>query len=150
VVEAARKFLEKVDIEEFALSDVTRFARQLDSTTIRLKRCLPSKAQSWGIARKVMNIFLREVLYSIYLERHYRISVAERLLELPLDSITAKRLKEHDKGARLPRWPRIKHLRPEVSAEYQAVAAEVAEEMGIARIHLDTYWWGARDSGEET
>jgi len=150
VVEAARRFLEKLDIEQFSLSDAALFEHRLNAATVRLRRCLPDKAQSWGIARKVLNIFLREVLYTSYLERHYRFRVAERLLELPLDSITAEQLKKHDKDGRLPRWLGIKHLRAEASAVYQAVAAEVAHREGIARVHLDTYWWGARVGGEET
>jgi len=67
------------------------------------------------------------------------------LLELPLDSITAKRLRQDLGRGRLPRWHGVKRLAPEISDEYQAAAQKIAAARGIARIHLDAYWWGVRD-----
>jgi hypothetical protein len=66
----------------------------------------------------------------------------ESLLELPLDSITAKELKKASNYRELARWPGVSGLKPETSASYQAVAERVAKRRGIARVHLDVYWWG--------
>jgi hypothetical protein len=60
----------------------------------------------------------------------------------PLDSITAKELKKASNYRELARWPGVSGLKPETSASYQAVAERVAKRRGIARVHLDVYWWG--------
>ena len=64
-------------------------------------------------------------------------------LEIPLDSITAKQIRR--KVPELPRWPGVKYVDPRTSAAYQAAALFIAREHGVARVHLDAYWWGARN-----
>ena len=49
------------------------------------------------------------------------------------------------KGRDLPRWPGVKHLTPEISDQYQQEAEREAKRRKIARVHLDAYWWGARE-----
>ena len=55
---------------------------------------MPKGAQAWGTARKALNIFLRDALYTTYLSKRYGLPRAEASLEIPLDSITAVRLRE--------------------------------------------------------
>jgi hypothetical protein len=139
-VEVTRRFLEQLDLRHFGTSSDRRYMEQLDEATLRLKRRLPKGARHWGLARKSLNIFLRDCLYNVYLSDGYRLARAEPLLELPLDSITGKRLSELADGA-LPRWETIKGLKRDRSDEFQEFAAVYAAKNGIARVHLDAFWW---------
>jgi hypothetical protein len=106
---------------------------------------MPADARSWGLARKLLNIFLRDALYTTYLADAFKLQEAESLLEIPLDSITAGHLRKEDGGRMLPRWPGVKHLTPEISKSYQAFAAQFAATKALAPVHLDTHWWGHRN-----
>lgn len=143
VVACARDFLGGLNLSPFGTGDPRAFARRLESASRRLEASMPRRAASWGLARKLLNIFLRNCLYTTYLARHYRLTAAERLLEIPLDSITAKRIRIEVPD--LPRWPGVKHLNPETSTAFQAAALLIARQYGVARVHLDAYWWGARE-----
>jgi hypothetical protein len=75
------------------------------------------------------------------------LAVAERLLEIPLDSITAKEIRKEERA--LPRWRGVTYLELDTSAAYQEAARVIAKRHGFARVHLDAYWWGVRnDAGE--
>jgi hypothetical protein len=143
VVKNARQFLLDVKLMRFATRDPRVFARALDATTRGLMAALPRRGATWGLARKLLNIFLRDSLYTTYLSKAYDLVSAERLLEIPLDSITATRLRHE--APDLPRWLGVRHLDPHVSAAYQAAALLVAKRERTARVHLDAYWWGARE-----
>jgi len=88
-------------------------------------------------------IFLRDSLYTSYLARAYGLRDAERLLEIPLDSITSKQIR---RVREVPPWPGVKYLTAEdTSAAYQDAAVSIAKKYGFARVHLDAYWWGVRE-----
>jgi hypothetical protein len=141
---AAREFLAAIDLRQFAVSSGSVLRARLDETTESLLRVLPRQARNWGLARKLINIFLRDALYTTYLCQHYALTKAESWLEIPLDSITAGRLRE-DAGPRvLPRWRGVKHVTPEANDRYQHHAEKIALGVGVARVHLDTDWWGVR------
>jgi hypothetical protein len=142
VVESARDFLSTLKLAQFQTKDQRTFARRLNAVTKRLVARLPKRATSWGLARKLLNIFLRNSLYTTYLAREYGLATSERFLEIPLDSITARRIRQ--KAPALPRWLGVKHLDPDRSTAYQAAALAIAGRKGVARVHLDTFWWGAR------
>src|SRR5205823_15117925 len=118
---ASREFLRSVSLRRFAVRDSAVFAAELDRTTQRLRAVLPRKARHWGLARKILNIFLRDCLYTTYLSEAYQLQRAEKFLELPLDSITARQLQLIAGRGVLPRWPGVRHVTADVSARYQAV-----------------------------
>jgi hypothetical protein len=60
---------------------------------------------------------------------------------VPLDSITAGKLRESDEGTELPVWSGVGALTPAVSAQYQAVAAQIARALKMRTVHLDVFWW---------
>jgi hypothetical protein len=93
-----------------------------------------------GAASDEEAIPLRACLYNAYLNKAYGIRVAERMLEIPLDSITAREIRRE--APELPRWLGLRKLTPDLSAAYQAAALTAAEREGIARVHLDAKWWG--------
>jgi hypothetical protein len=76
-----------------------------------------------------------------YLNDHFKIGKLESWLEIPLDSAVTKGLKKRDDSARLPHWPGVKNLKPDISEKFQKFAAEYANKKRIARVHLDIYLW---------
>ncbi|MEX2119394.1 MAG: hypothetical protein WD847_07355 [Pirellulales bacterium] len=143
VVAAARRGLNRIDLPTFAVSNEAAFIGRLDAVTGALQSKFPKGGRSWGGARKAVNIFLRDVVYSTDLSDHFDLHGIRAWLEVPLDSQIAKALRAEREGAGLPRWPRIKHLRPEISALYQRVASKVAKRQGIKRVDLDVFYWRA-------
>jgi len=142
VAAAARAFLAALGLEPFGTSDARKFSGELDRQTSRLMNALPSGAQTWGLARKCLNLMLREALYNVYLREEYGLDRAEAFYEIPLDSLVAEGLRSR-RPRSLPTWPGVRHLDPDMSAKYQAAAASVAAAEGIVRVHLDAIIWGA-------
>lgn len=140
VVRAAQRFLSSLPLAQFVASDGQNFRSELDKATEELKNCFPAGAQSWGLARKCLNIFLRDAFYTYYLREHFGLAAAEHWYEVPLDSIVAKGLQCHS-SVKLPRWLGVKHLTPELSELYQQAALEMCIQKKLARVHLDTYLW---------
>ena len=149
IVEPARAFLAVMPLSAFSTADPVVFTQRLNAATDELMATFPSESSSWGLARKLLNIFLRDCLYTSYLEAEHKLSAAEQLMEVPLDSISAAGLIEEASKGGLPRWPGVKHNTPQVSERYQDFAAQFAAKQGIARVHLDTYWWGERAAPSE-
>jgi hypothetical protein len=151
VVLAAREFLRTLALEDFGTDAPDRFQQRLDQATEALRLVLPEGAQYWGIARKALNIFLRDSVYTVYLRDEYGLARTEPLLEIPLDSITTKRIRADLGRGELPRWKGVKWLRPNESAIYQKAAARIADDRGIVRAHLDALWWSVdRDGAAQT
>jgi hypothetical protein len=150
VVKAARNFLRQLDLMRFAVSNSTAFATELDRATNELRLSLPRGAQHWGVARKVLNIFLLDCFYTSYLGSAFHLDRCEALMELPLDSITAKQLKSRVGRGVLPPWSGVKHVTPAVNARFQEVAATQAAEKQTARVHLDAIWWSVGRDGDAT
>ena len=142
LVAAARGYLGTLPLDQFAVARPQLFKERLNHATSELIRVFPKDGRSWGMARKLLNIFLRDAFYTAYLKDAYRLEVAEHNYELPLDSITARHLRADAAKGHLPRWRGVKYLTPQASEILQATAATIASSRGIARIHLDAYWWG--------
>jgi hypothetical protein len=148
VVGAARNFLRQLDLSRFAVGNRSAFAAELDRATNELRSALPRGAQHWGIARKVLNIFLRDCFYTSYLVSTFRLDRSEAFMELPLDSITAKQLKSTIGRGALPSWCGVKHVTPEINARFQEAAAKEATKQRIERLHLDAVWWSVGRDGD--
>jgi len=144
VVEAGRPVLRGMDLRRFSTSNQRKFASELDRATDGLLRSFPRSARHWGLARKGVNIFLRDCLYTVYLREAFGLAVAEPFFELPLDSLTGHALHAATPD-RLPRWRTVRGLDKPISDEFQSVAADIARVRGIARVHLDAIWWGQRN-----
>lgn len=141
---AAREFLGRPPLGAFGTQDAKVFIKDLDRETEQLRRSFPRGAQHWGLARKLINVFLRDAFYTVYLREAYRLDRAESLLELPLDSITVEHLlKEYAQGE-LPEWRGVRYVDRSTNATCQQAAAEVAARYGVARVHLDAVWYGTR------
>jgi hypothetical protein len=138
-----------VDLSQFGTGNEETFRAALDNETKKLKRAFPRRSRKWGLARKLLNIFLRDCAYTIYLAREYDLHLAEDFFEIPLDSITARGLKRVTAHGNLPRWPGVKHVTPRLSRRFQLAAQQQAQKRGIARLHLDALLWPVlRDDNE--
>ena len=138
----ARKYLASIDLREFStVNNEEGFNKLLDEHTRLLQENLPS--QSWGISRKVLNIFLFQATHDIFLNKKYSLYAAVPYFELPLDNPNGKKLRKlaRAEGIKL-HWTNIKSLEPEISATFQAYAKKHARsEHQCARCYLDVYWW---------
>lgn len=141
VTQAARDFLAELSLREFAYCRASTIGRTLDMATEALRRRLPRGAQGWGTARRALDLFLRDALYNAYLREQYRLHRIERWLELPMDAAAAAFLRDSDPAAELPPWRGVRNLTPTQNAAYQGIATTVAQQMGLARVHLDAYLW---------
>jgi hypothetical protein len=141
VARAARGALKRVNLSRFKVRSRARFLTVLGQETERVRRKLPEGARHWGIARKVLNIFLRDVVYNRHLSSHFGLSRIEGWLELPLDSHVAKGIRASSNEDSLPRWKTVKGLTRDVSDRYQTAARRIAKEEGDYPIHLEYYWF---------
>lgn len=149
VVPAAREYLRDINLSAFGTARAGAFRVALNRHTDQLRRRLPRRAQHWGLARKLLNIFLRDCLYTTYLNTAYHLDRGEDFYELPLDSITASRLRREAGGRTLPVWPGVRHVTPKTSKEFQKFAAALARGQEIARVHFDAVYWSVgRDDDE--
>ena len=141
VLKAAQGFLASISLARIPRASEMRFRQWLDRQTKALLDLLPVTGRPWGVARKAINLFLRDALYNQYLSRRFRISQIEEWLETPLDSVVARGLRSAAGKGPLPRWPGLKGLSPDMNDEYQAFASQHAHTLGIQRVHLDMYLW---------
>jgi hypothetical protein len=77
VVPVARTFLEQLPLRRFGTSQSAAFCSHLDRATEELLSGLPDGARHWGLARKLLNIFLRDALYTGYLADEYSLQKSE-------------------------------------------------------------------------
>src|SRR5437879_4194926 len=68
---AARVYLSRLDVLRFGTARHQLFRKRLDLATRKLLSALPRRARSWGLSRKLLNIFLRDSLYTTYLCDHF-------------------------------------------------------------------------------
>ncbi len=149
--EIARAFLaDELSLSTLRVSSESAYLHRLDSLTVGLQRRLRGKARSFGLARKLLNIFIRDCVYSRPLCLHFRLEQIEPYLEVPLDGIVGKRLREaaleQGQGQRVPRWQSIRALTRAESDQYQSFASELSARRKLARVHLDVTFWGFRES----
>ena len=134
----------RLDLRPFGTRHDDRFRAELNSATTRLRAVLPEDARHWGLARKGLNIFLRDCLYTVYLRERYRLDRAEPFFEVPLDSISAGCIRALDNDG-LPRWRGVRALDDRTSKCYQDAATQIAASEGIPPVHLDAICWGLRE-----
>ncbi|HEX2209222.1 MAG TPA: hypothetical protein VHG93_16205, partial [Longimicrobium sp.] len=141
VADSARAFLATLSLEQFSTDDPVRFRRRLDEATSRLRDHLPPPANSWGLARKCVNVFLRDAFYNYYLRTAFGLDLAEALYEVPLDNVVATALKREGRPGQLPQWNGLRHLTAPMSDRFQGFASELAAKRETARVHLDAILW---------
>ena len=141
VVRAAQEALKHVRLRRFSTSSRAKFLAELEAQTERIRGALPRGARHWGVARKVLNIFLRQAAHNVHLTTWFSLRKVERWLELPLDSHVAAGIHDARRGRDLPAWRTIKGLTHDESDLFQAAARRIAAEKGVLPIHLEYQWW---------
>lgn len=141
-VKKAINFLKIMSLNDyFNIHKEDEFLSNLNRQTNLLKNELPS--QSWGFARKIINIFLLQATHDIYFGNGYNLKKIIPFLEVPLDNPNAKKLREFAKstGIKLS-WSNIKNLSKEDSDSLQIFAQKIAKEKySCERCYLDYYFW---------
>jgi len=140
-----RQILNDVDLATFATGGRKGFPELLDVQTESIRKLMPRGTRHWGVARKVLNIFLRGATYNCFLRDRFKLQQLEPVLELPLDKWTVKALKLRSPPRSLPRWKAIKHLTHDDSDRFQTQASEWAASKNSLRVHLDIVFWVDRD-----
>ena len=140
-VKVAREYLQSIDLKNFFnITNENQFNDLLDKHTNLLKERIPSK--SWGISRKVINIFLFQSTHDIFLNKEYSLNKVIPYLEIPLDNPNAKKLKEFAGSDVKLEWKNIYSLEPEMSVKFQKYAKNYAiKTYQCERCYLDIYWW---------
>ena len=144
VIGAARRAAESIDLTRYSMATLESIATLLNEDTSRILLLFPASAQSWGAARKGLNLFLRDAAYNVDLNNEFKLAGVRSLLEVPLDKDVGTALNAEPEGANLPRWRSIKSLQPAMSTRYQDIALQVARRFGVSRVDLDVYFWRPR------
>lgn len=134
-----KQYLLNIDIKRIRARTESNFLKKLEIITDELLEILPQGSQHWGMARKCVNIFLRNCLYNKYLCSHYKLELTEEWLEIPLDSHVGKGLIANSERGSLPKWEKVISLTREQSDQYQKAARELAEKKHVCRVHLDDW-----------
>ena len=170
VVDAARNFLAMLDLNKLKKKSVREYRKWLDKKTEKMMKTFPDGAKDdWGGARKVLNVFMKEAYFNKELESECNLFRLRDVLETPLDSIAAKRIRKYGKQkgiewacklcseddrescnkrklrCRKSAFPGIKNLKSYQSSGYQNVATEFALDMDLPRAEIDIILWGATD-----
>ena len=134
-----KDYLRGMDIKFVKARTESDFEKNLDVITDGLLKALPHGSKHWGMARKCVNIFLRNCLYNRYLCSHYKLEPLEEWLEIPLDSHVGKGLIAHAEKGSLPKWEKVIALTREQSNQYQQAARDLAKKKRVCRVHLDDW-----------
>lgn len=143
MVEHARGFLSGISLRAFSVDDEGKFLVALNEQTQKLADGFPLAGRgNWGAARKSLNIFLRDCIYSRYLSEHFALVEIEPWLEVPLDSNVYAGLRaENGNQNGLERWRGVRGLTPDLSGKLQSCALSIAQKYGVARVHLDVLYY---------
>lgn len=141
LIRIARDVFSCLPLGQFGVANAKLFASRLESCTDDLLSEFPRRARRWGVARKAVNLFLRDAFYNQFLAGKYNLGRSAAHYELPLDSYTAKALDDYDDEWDLPAWRGLRGLTAAQSSVYQSAAEDMAEEYGCVRVHLDAHIW---------
>ncbi|MBI4023425.1 MAG: hypothetical protein HY360_00490 [Verrucomicrobia bacterium] len=139
LIETARTFLKNLDLSVIP-TDQADFNEWLDKETVKLRNKFPNGARHFGAARKALNLFLRSAAYNVVLNRAHNLDKVLPLLEVPLDSYTAKHLKIHDPDLSM-RGFKLKSVRRADYRKYQKAATALATRWKVHRVDLDVFFY---------
>ncbi|HKK45056.1 MAG TPA: hypothetical protein VJ964_06010 [Balneolaceae bacterium] len=141
-----RTFSAKLDLSRFATEQKETFYDELDKATGELEDVLSSNRKTWGTARTGINMFLQNALYNRYLSESYDLYLAEHLYELPITKKAVDGLRRYEKQPHLPEWTGLDLMKPDISEQYQSFASDLADNMGVSRVHLLMFLWPGWDT----
>lgn len=130
------------------------FEQWLSDSTVALAQQIDVKygagyKSTWGVARKILNIFLHNLYFNHSCRKYLRLHKVERLLEVPLDSHVAGWIaRVSDEIGREFDSPfkegfRVHRVTEKTNNVMQEEAVYVAEAMKTKRVFLDVYFYRA-------
>jgi hypothetical protein len=133
-------FIKKINLSDFRQIPLEKFEKTLDSYTNGLADHLTGK--SWGISRKILNLFLIQAFHDKYLSEVFLLEPLKNWLELPIDGPTANRLIESatSEDIILPEWSSLRYLDKDTNSMYQEYGQILAENKRCARYQLELIW----------
>jgi hypothetical protein len=139
-MQKAIEFLKQVCLADFRKITCDKYMENLDDYTDKFSNHL--EGESWGISRKIINLFLIRAFHDKYLSEVYQLEPMKNWLELPIDGPTANKLIEigADEGITLPEWSSLRYLENDLNTKYQEYAQTLAEKKRCARFQLDQIW----------
>lgn len=146
LIQPCRDYCKKIDLAAIP-REPQNFASWLNRKTTALMYKVPKEAKNnFGAARKALNLFLRSSAYNCCLNQAYQLDEMLPLLEVPLDSYVGKGLRRDATNRELPKWDRLKKIKPELHEQFQQAANVVAQVKGVHRADLDVYYYRKKDS----
>lgn len=150
VGDARDYFREKIILNSFfeALTDERSYLKFLDSHTKKLNLIFRNNEEGnyWGAARKALNLFFRDLVYNKFISEQYKLpkSFEEQNnlfshLEIPLDKYSGQWIQRRSED--VLKWKSIKEIDAEINRCFQLAAKKLADERGVARVHLDLISW---------
>lgn len=143
VLAASHAYMSAMALRRIPHESEPAFQSWLDQCTADLCKGYGLQTPPFGTARKAINLFLRGVTFNHYLRQAYRLDEIEAFLEVPVDSLVGKALRDRaPEGCDIPVWRTLKGLTRDENAQYQAGAQRLAESWGLpARIFVDAVLW---------
>lgn len=154
VVGIGRLYCTGIDLQQLTKSlQKGDYKSYLDAHTLGLERKIKGHLKKsrktpntncWGLARKGLNIFFRDVYDNRYMaERYYLKESYKSQLEVPLDLHTARRIIDHSAElySQKLKWDGVKNLNKENSKKFQEAASLIAKQKGIFIVELDVFFW---------
>lgn len=151
-------FLARLNLASLASKDEAQFAAWLNGRSTALSRkIVPTKnpgVSTWGMARKILNIFLHNVYYTRILSDTYNLNAIEDYLEVPLDSHVVTWLLRIAEST----YPEIEFenpikgpfavykVDPATNKKFQQLANQAAKQLNTKRVYLDTYLYRADET----
>ena len=140
-LDAVRDFLAKIHLTRISRRSDARFQLWLNRQTKCMAATRQRRTIPWGVARKSLNLFLRDAFYNRYLHDKYQLGPIEQLLEVPLDGVVGRYIVRKAEDRELLPWPGLKRLTTKQSQALQEAATDLAADRGVARVHLDIFVW---------
>jgi len=129
------------DFRTFLTRQTQSLIRKLSSNS-----ALPIPESYFGVARKVVNIFLHNAYYNQFLCEHFSLWRHVESYEVPLDSKVARGIRADSRSLGLAfepswEWSSLRAFDASTNQRYQELARAIAESMATYRVHLDDYYY---------
>ena len=149
--EDCEQFLVDLPLSSLRRRKPASFRAFLDTQTDNLianleKSTKLQEGEYFGLARKVLNIFLHNAYSNQFLCKKYRLWKYTSQYEVPIDSKTAAGIRKDYKALGFRRsepwkWKGLLHHESDANDRYQDAAEIIAQNDGTTRVRLDAYYY---------
>lgn len=150
ILQVSRNYFYTISLNDFFknLPHPDKFNRFLDKhTDALLQEFRKNGCNSFGAARKGLNLYFRDVVYNKFISDYYNLpkdlndlNDTIKHLEVPLDSFVGNGIYNNAESL-VPKWKTIIGLTKAQSDIFQNAALTIAKRNKISRVHLDLLFW---------